>query len=413
MQQTTSGKWKLQRNTGTETAPVWNTVVQINLATGNVEDLGYFATGKVEFSNIAWNQLETAWGAYYMVAQVKDANTGTFLLVVPKGNPTSGILGTLDIFRTDYLADQSNFELLRIATYKDHATFGNDFIIRAEAGGTGSFRNVSFWARRQDTAEWQKILSMVTTSGEDCYVDNHWKGIKNILLRSSLNANGQVITDFFPWIAKKCAYFYEHFLTVDVDTIKWIKVIPTEGGSITIQDEVGGVVRITTPSTVEKSLKLKTRPHFNVSKNIWYRARWRLLQTTETCYMHALFDDSEQYTIRIWFKRAGGTDYSDCLTSNPAGYTKTSFTWSFDTNWHIAKITASSSEAKFYADGSLKATHTTNIPTMNLKIYHYIHNYELVAKSVELEEIEVIGKAGPDPESETIELLDTSEGGDE
>jgi len=28
-------------------------------------------------------------------------------------------------------------------------------------------------------------------------------------------------------------------------------------------------------------------------------------------------------------------------------------------------------------------------------------------------EIEVIGKAGPDPESETIELLDTSEGGDE
>jgi len=36
-----AGKWKLQRNTGTETAPVWNTVVQINLATGNVEDL-YF-----------------------------------------------------------------------------------------------------------------------------------------------------------------------------------------------------------------------------------------------------------------------------------------------------------------------------------------------------------------------------------
>ena len=53
--------------------------------------------------------------------------------------------------------------------------------------------------------------------------------------------------------------------------------------------------------------------------------------------------------------------------STLAGATTTTDTGvAIDTSWHIFKIVATPSDVKFYIDGVLKATHTTNIPTTNI-----------------------------------------------
>jgi len=156
--------------------------------------------------------------------------------------------------------------------------------------------------------------------------------------------------------------FYDHFLGTSLDLNKWV----VRQGSV----EVSNSELILTGTTSTRglidglsSISINTALHTKV------KGGGTTLKSHHFCSMR---------TSNNWSNRAGDIfgdpkeneftyqTVKDGTTTSTSGIVLSSVT-----NYHIYKITWKTNESKFYQDNSLKVTHTTNVPEVDMVVVFY------------------------------------------
>jgi len=119
-----------------------------------------------------------------------------------------------------------------------------------------------------------------------------------------------------------------------------------------------------------KIAAIMVAPELTFTKRV-FECRLKLLQTS-ACRLSIGFGEEMVYgpsvnSITFWYDSAVSANFLAWNYSEATGSsTSTDTGVAADTEWHIFRFEQSSSDIKFYIDGSLVATHTTNMPPLGL-----------------------------------------------
>lgn len=153
--------------------------------------------------------------------------------------------------------------------------------------------------------------------------------------------------------------------------VGWENVSSGAATNLTALDN--GSIRLTetTPNTFHGIKTGATRP-FRIASGVTVTAEVKIKQSG-TAFQYCVLGFVYGYNTAlpagidyaVHFDRNNGGNWQ-AKTENNNSITTTTLDVAPSTSYQTLKIVATTSDVKFYVDGVLKATHTTNIPTVNL-----------------------------------------------
>jgi len=167
-------------------------------------------------------------------------------------------------------------------------------------------------------------------------------------------------------------------------------------GSESIQVADNGVIRVSsgTSSGNRRDMHWGDTLPLKVAKNVKYEAKVRSVQIANTvwCIFHLCYlDGTATNYIGVGDYPFADTTYFVAITRAGAVSTTTTTTIARDTAFHVFKVETSPASVKLYIDGTLVATHTTNIPTVGLQPLVYIETTIASAVHIEIDYIIIEG----------------------
>jgi len=147
--------------------------------------------------------------------------------------------------------------------------------------------------------------------------------------------------------------FFDHFEGTSLDLTKW----DVKQGDVSIADSELKL----TGTTGTRGLR-EGKTAFSIGKAIHTKVRW----STTGAHQHHFcsFRKSGDWNYRV--EQYGRDSDVRCETRDAGSVTYTDYTPSTPTSYHVYKCLWKSGKGKFYQDESLKATHTTNVPNIDL-----------------------------------------------
>jgi len=177
------------------------------------------------------------------------------------------------------------------------------------------------------------------------------------------------------------AYFYDDFWG-DVLSDLWAD--QAETGSIAIQSALdNGVLRIITGAGANDDHSVTwgaIRP-YDPAKVIHFECRARSETDVVIDAMIGLFEDVNDNIC--WYLNESDNFYAYNIDGGVATTTDTGIP--IDTDWHTFAIEIDGTDVRYYLDGTLEATHTTNIPTERMEPRFWIETKDAVLKNLDID----------------------------
>jgi hypothetical protein len=157
------------------------------------------------------------------------------------------------------------------------------------------------------------------------------------------------------------------FVGNNIDTDVWSTAVSGAGSTISIatDKQYGEIIMEGNVNGGYSAFTLKNWSYrsINVSDNFDVSLRVKAIDNYSSVTIGLIKDANDQ----ILMYKSGSDNWKVHTYSGGTG-TTTDTGVAQDGNYHIFRITGTSSEVKFYIDGVLEATHTTNITTEDLTI---------------------------------------------
>jgi len=194
---------------------------------------------------------------------------------------------------------------------------------------------------------------------------------------------------------KSKMYFWDDFIGSDF-LVWWVTNVSGTGSLVSIPqgEYIGGQALIRSGNGVGRNATLGWDSQYYVSagKHLMFEGRLKIYNTTVGAYTEIGFGNWSSGAEVIYFSRDGSSNwYANTVSGGNSTSQDTGV--ATDTNWHIFKIDCiSANEVKFYIDGVLKTTITTNIPTVGLQSFTYQETTSTGAnRDLLLDWIELVG----------------------
>jgi parallel beta-helix repeat protein len=148
----------------------------------------------------------------------------------------------------------------------------------------------------------------------------------------------------------------------------WVTII-TDDGLATIENAVGGQLKLSSGTVTNGYSQISTgKKIMKLINNPSLKFRVKINSTTNTIVSMGLISDDNNLVDFKYDASGTGSNWL-CRTTNSGTITSTdSFTLA-DTNWHIFEIKGTFTDVKFYIDGSIVTTNTTNLYTSLMKVF--------------------------------------------
>lgn len=162
--------------------------------------------------------------------------------------------------------------------------------------------------------------------------------------------------------------YYCDFLGANLEDA-FSSTVSGTGAAIAAQDQVSGVVRLTSGTGATATAKLyigsDSLRGFSGSKNAVWEARVRTGTHTATVYFYNGFVEAvngSNLDYAMFTSDASNSGSWYCLTNNNGNTQTTNLTACSSTAWHMLRIELGATNVRFYIDGILVATHATQVP---------------------------------------------------
>lgn len=188
----------------------------------------------------------------------------------------------------------------------------------------------------------------------------------------------------------KVDHWEEHFLR---DHSLSFQSVVAGSGAVGMVDTVSGAVNLDTGTTSGSSARLNLRTHTTghyaalaagVPALLYLRFGF-VNDLQQTCRIGLCSDAGLPPVDGIYIERieAGGASNAKFVTRKAGVETSTDLASEFNSAVDVLIEINSTSEIKCYVDGTLKATHTTNLPTATLGIMAYLTNTAAASKIIQ------------------------------
>ena len=162
------------------------------------------------------------------------------------------------------------------------------------------------------------------------------------------------------------AGFFEDFIGDGLSS--FFSASYTAGSSVAHVDGAGGLLKLTAAANASDYAELlMSTKQVTVNPDCRLKFRVRVNQTTASrVELGARVDGDEGM---YWLFDAGANANWQSFTNLAGTPTTTDSGEAADTSWHVFDIVTASGSVKFYMDGALKATHTTNLPAAIMSLF--------------------------------------------
>ena len=171
-----------------------------------------------------------------------------------------------------------------------------------------------------------------------------------------------------PFDDKMTSAIFDDFVGASFTNI-WIMNENGTGSNVTLIDGVGGQAQLTSgTSTNDYSDISSSKKLTKIGSAFTIRIRIKLDSITDNIVnIGVISDDNNLIDFQYDASDAGANWFARTINAGTA--TNTDTTVAANTSWHIFEILSSSADVKFFIDGTLRATNTTNLFTGLMKIY--------------------------------------------
>lgn len=167
---------------------------------------------------------------------------------------------------------------------------------------------------------------------------------------------------------KEMTRLFDDFVTSSLLNM-WLVAFSGSGSTVDVIDGIGGQVNVTSGSVADDYAELRVSNKTLIkSANFKVAGRFKLSSNLNTVVEFGLFGDSNNLIRFVYDESATPGNWSG-ETINSGTSTSTDTSVAADTNWHIFEIRGTDTDIKFYIDGTLRATNTTNLPSALLRLY--------------------------------------------
>lgn len=168
--------------------------------------------------------------------------------------------------------------------------------------------------------------------------------------------------------SKKTTHIFDDFITSSLQNI-WIVLYSGSGSNVDVIDGIGGQVTVVSGTSASDYAELRVSNKTLIkSANFKVTGRFKISSTTNNTVEFGLYGDSDNLARFIYDTGASPGNWS-AETISSGSSTINDTTTSATTGWHIFEIHGSDTDLKFYIDGSLKNTISTNLPSVLLRVY--------------------------------------------
>ena len=183
--------------------------------------------------------------------------------------------------------------------------------------------------------------------------------------------------------------FFDDFITSDISRI-WNVDLAGVGSDINVVEGIGGNVELTTGSAIGNSCVIKTAfPHTSFASGCDVKFRHKVVTPSNSIHHVGLYSASGD-CVEFYYDSLTSSNWV-ARTKKSGISTVVNCTLSDDSQWHIFRIVLSSVSAKFYIDGSLETTITSNITLNNLFIYTKLSTSVGSSKQSRLDFVKYLG----------------------
>ena len=192
-------------------------------------------------------------------------------------------------------------------------------------------------------------------------------GVATTKLWSSSKINTELGTKADVFDEELHSAFFDDFMGDGVST-HWTTSWSSATSSVSHVDGVGGLIRLASGGATNDYAELQmVRTQVAVVPDSRLKFRVRANHGSGTRIELGARVDANQ-SMRWLFDSDVSSNWH-CENTMSGTSTSTDSTVASDTSWHVLEINTSSGQIKFVLDGTVRATHTTNLPTAAMHVY--------------------------------------------
>lgn len=188
----------------------------------------------------------------------------------------------------------------------------------------------------------------------------------NMTFADGVVSGTKTLTELIEISRDKVCEFWD-FVRETMDTTVWTTSVSGSGSTITIatDKQYGEVIMEGNATGGHSAFVLKSWSNLSINVADNFEVSWRVKAVDDYSLttLGLIASGNDQILMYKW----GSANWKVHTYSGGVG-TTTDTGVAQDGNYHIFKIVGSTGNVKFYIDDTLEATHTTNVPTVDLTI---------------------------------------------